>query len=107
MRNKLMSTTSIATIALATGLATTAFSPTAIADGYEPVGKGYAPAPVVNRWGGFNIGLHAGAGAVNWGGCWDCTGTDNIAADRLSYDGVLGGVHGGYNWQFGRIVAGL
>lgn len=70
--------------------------------------KGYAPAPVVNRWGGFYLGAHVGAGEANWGGGFDLQTADSaVLADQLDTDGVLGGVHGSYNWQFGRGVFGI
>ena len=111
MRNKLMSTASIAAIAIAAGLGTAVFSPTAIADGYEPAGKGYAPAPVVNRWGGFYLGAHVGAGQANWDSLFSkksgSSGAKFTVFESLDTDSVLGGVHGGYNWQFGRAVVGV
>ena len=96
MRNKLMSTTSIATIALATGLATSAFAPKASAA----------------EWGGFYLGAHVGAGQAEWGGVLNehnapAQPSENIFGDQLNTDGILGGVHGGWQWQSGRGVFGI
>ncbi|MBF9032350.1 outer membrane beta-barrel protein [Rhodobacterales bacterium HKCCE3408] len=56
-----------------------------------------APAPVSPSydWTGFYVGGQLGFGDVN---------TDGAA--NVDGDGVLGGVHAGYNWDFGNVVLG-
>lgn len=109
----------IATVAIA------CLSSVAVADGYEPVGKGFAPPPVYS-WTGFYIGAHVG---------WerkDIEGSDDVARDLNDWvvdddgygfsiwedgewrrrrdsqniDGWIGGGQFGYNHQFGHVVIG-
>ncbi len=98
--------TLIAGVVLAGGV-----SSGAIADGYEPVGKGFAPPPVYS-WSGVYVGVHAGYG---WG---DTEATDRLGSngkpwnelgDRFSADtdGAVVGGHLGYNWQSGNLVWGV
>ena len=73
-----------------------------------------APAAVAaSNWTGFYAGGHAGAAWTSGNGRWDplpnpvafCCSP--IAGD-LSGSGFIGGIHGGYNWQFNRMwVAGI
>lgn len=90
------------------------------ADGYEPVGKGFAPSPVYS-WTGFYVGLNAGGA---WGssdvdiGCSDgglfplfCEDARSTGAFpfRMSNDleGFIGGAQAGYDFQHGKMVVGL
>lgn len=71
--------------------------------------RAYTKAPVVAPvydWSGFYIGGHVGYGG---GHEHDNLSTTLVAAqiDRFSVDGVIGGVHAGYNWQAGHFVFGL
>ncbi|WP_212525636.1 outer membrane beta-barrel protein [Actibacterium sp. MT2.3-13A] len=62
----------------------------------EPVVVAPAPAPVLSTdWTGFYAGLQLGFGQLDASGA--ATGDG---------DGVLGGVHAGYNWDFGSYVVG-
>jgi outer membrane immunogenic protein len=79
-----------------------------------------APAPALPTpwsWAGFYLGANVGAG---WGtteasaevGPFFLGGgvpaiTANLPATSQTLNGFLGGFQGGYNWQFGSVVAGL
>lgn len=54
-----------------------------------PAAPAYAPAP---RWTGAYVGVHAGGGFGK--------------AGSVSTSGLVGGVHGGYNAQFDKVVVG-
>ena len=106
MRSKLMCTSSVAALVLASGLAISTYSTEALADGHNV------------KWGGAYLGVHLGAGQANWDGVFDCgptpgpvTCTNNtssaVFADHLQTDGILGGFHGGFNWQTGSLVVGI
>lgn len=64
-----------------------------------------APAPVyaapIFTWSGFYVGAQAGYG---WGKDKASFGATAVST---SPDGILGGVHAGYNWQSGSFVYGL
>jgi outer membrane immunogenic protein len=69
----------------------------------------YTKAPAVTPvydWSGLYIGGHVGYG---WGHEHDNLSTVLVSApiDRFPVDGVIGGVHAGYNWQTGHFVFGL
>ena len=59
------------------------------------------PSPVYarERWAGFYVGAHLGGG-------WGNARPKGLSTDPVSIDGFLGGVHGGYNLQFGQVVVG-
>jgi outer membrane immunogenic protein len=85
-----------------------------------------APAPAVYNWAGWYVGANAGG---NWGRSSNQitfgsrTGTipgafypdDQVAMlnsgvgqpVRADTSGFTGGIHGGYNWQFGSVVTGI
>jgi outer membrane immunogenic protein len=73
-----------------------------------PTKKGPPPAPVAApfSWTGFNVGLQGGFG---WGVEHDnLSVTDfELAGDQFSASSVLGGVHVGYDQQFGSFVLGV
>jgi len=69
----------------------------------------YTKAPVVAPvydWSGFYLGGHVG---YSWGHEHDNLSTVLVGtpADRFSVDGVIGGLHAGYNWQAGHFVFGF
>lgn len=110
--------TFIVAVVLAGGVSTVA-----IADGYEPVGKGFAPPPA-HIWTGFYAGVHAGgawsadtsaalSGDPNVGqpcidGVLNCF-SQQLIPSSLDPDpsGFIGGVQFGHNWQKGKVVIGL
>jgi outer membrane immunogenic protein len=57
-------------------------------------------------WSGFYVGAHVG---YAWGEEHDNLSAVFLGAqaDRFNVDGVIGGVHTGYNWQAGHYVFGL
>src|SRR6185437_2131383 len=61
------------------------------------------PAFAQGWWNGFEVGVQGGYG---WG-----TSKGDVNAPLVPYsihpDGVLGGVHAGYNWQWDHVVLGL
>ncbi len=102
-------------------IASVVLSSAAAADGYEPVGKGFAPPPVYS-WTGLYAGLNGGYG-------WSESGSITTSADTLQFcgagctggqaaatasalgasgvfplntDGVSRGVQIGHNWQWGN-----
>lgn len=85
-------------ITAAAGFSTTAAN-AADLGGYEPR---YQPRPQPEYrapiWAGFYMGANIGYGTGN---VWE-TGQ----AGRLQTTGVIGGLHGGYNWQIGSFVFG-
>jgi outer membrane immunogenic protein len=80
--------------------------------------KALPPAPVLPSWTGFYIGVHAGAAwesSPNWG-YFDPNAaaglnvlTPNVGVNTGSPNmGAVGGIQGGYNWQFASAwVAGI
>src|SRR4030081_2299865 len=79
----------------------------ALAADIAAVPRAKTPPLVMNSWAGFYLGAHGGYG---WG--------DNDFLSVLSSDplltlggikskGALYGGHAGYNWQFGKVVAGV
>ena len=60
------------------------------------------PAPVMN-WTGFYFGLEGGGGFAKT----RQTDSSGVTCGTYSQAGGLFGVTGGYNWQFGNIVAGI
>ena len=73
-----------------------------------PTMKGPPPAPVATpfSWTGFNVGAQAGFG---WGAENDNLSTTVVAAplDHFDANGAIGGVHVGYDQQFGSLVLGV
>ena len=72
-----------------------------------PTKKGPPPAPVIApfSWTGFDVGLQGGYG-------WGVEGDDlsiilQVPEDSFTAVGPFGGVHAGYNQQFGSFVLGL
>lgn len=70
--------------------------------------------PVVQSWTGFYIGGHVGGGAINGDLHADYLSTTGIpfgvvpTDSSVSASGFLGGVQGGFNWQFAPMwVAGI
>lgn len=61
----------------------------------EPAIEPVAPAPVVWNWTGGYVGTQLGYGSVDT----DVSGVDG--------DGVIGGLHAGYNWDMGDWVYGV
>lgn len=57
----------------------------------------YTPPPV---WQGLYIGGHLGYG-------WGDAVPDGFASSKIELSGITGGLHAGYNWQIGNVVAGL
>jgi len=75
----------------------------AMAGGYEPSGKGFAPPPVYS-WTGFYVGGHAGlASGDTEGGVQGFSGVDT----QLDLDGGIYGGYVGYNYQSGAWVFGI
>ena len=62
---------------------------------YEPPKPAYSR----ERWAGFYVGAHLGGG-------WGSAEPRGLSSDPVSLDGFLGGIHGGYNFQFGQFVVG-
>jgi outer membrane immunogenic protein len=74
-----------------------------------PVYKAPVMAPVVYDWTGFYVGGNVGYSWADWdstnvGGTFTFPGTPTAFSSTASpkVDGFLGGVQGGYNWQFNR-----
>lgn len=62
----------------------------------------------VTDWSGFYIGAHLGYGWANMSGCHDCTDINSeLDAENLDLEGIVGGLHAGYNWQMDHIVFGI
>ena len=61
-----------------------------------------------NPWNGFYVGAHIGTGQANWEGDYRVNGSDSrIDIGRLNTDGVLAGVHVGYNMMFQNYLLGI
>jgi outer membrane immunogenic protein len=60
------------------------------------------PVASTYNWTGGYVG-----GLISYG--WGHTRAldDGFPSDKIKYDGALGGVTAGYNWQFGNVVAGV
>ncbi len=66
------------------------------------------PPPEVFDWSGLYIGAHVGYGEADYKGCIECSDSEDILdAGKLDLNGVVGGVHGGYNHQFDSFVLGI
>lgn len=96
----------------AAGLALAMMSLSANAADLGPYGgnQGYAPVPGYARpfsWNGVYLGIQAGYGWANT----EALSAPYLGAYNQSYNysssGALGGVHGGFNWQFSNIVLGV
>lgn len=59
-----------------------------------------APEPLVYDWTGFYAGAHVGYGEAQ------VNGEHETDAFGLDPNGILGGVHAGFNWQLGSFVIG-
>ena len=59
-----------------------------------------ADAPLTNEWAGLYFGAEVGAGLANFD-------TSGLAESSIDADGFMGGIHAGYNMQFGNVVAGF
>jgi outer membrane immunogenic protein len=94
MKKILMAGTAAVAILLATGAAQAA---------------DIVPEPVaMTDWSGFYIGGHVGYGWANMSGCYDCNDSSSaLFASDLDLEGILGGVHAGYNWQTDSLVFGI
>jgi outer membrane immunogenic protein len=60
-----------------------------------------APAPIVANWSGLYIGGHVGWGRARDSGIWDPSERPPIDFGNLSLNGLVLGMHAGYNWQLG------
>lgn len=67
------------------------------------------PEPVaMTDWSGFYVGGHLGYGWANMSGCYDCDDESSVLdAEELDFEGIVGGIHAGYNWQMDNIVFGI
>jgi outer membrane immunogenic protein len=72
------------------------------------------PPPFVPTWQGFYIGGHVGYGEADFdAGLVDLNDFEDDEDDIVLFEhdltagGILGGVHGGYNWQIGSFVLGI
>ncbi|MDP2357917.1 MAG: porin family protein [Beijerinckiaceae bacterium] len=71
-----------------------------------------APPPMANpgyNWSGFYLGLQVG---YAWGDNYTtefvtATGLPSGFSQGYNSDGIVGGIHGGYNWQAGQFVFGI
>jgi len=84
-------------------VAIASMSSMAMAGGYEPSGKGFAPPPVYS-WTGFYVGGHAGLATGDTQG-----GVPGLGFTNTDYnmDGGIYGGYGGYNYQSGAWVFGI
>jgi outer membrane immunogenic protein len=70
------------------------------------------PAAAVHDWTGFYIGGHVGWGDANFKGEWhtfECIGdicTDYDFFPGRGPEGIIGGIHAGYNWHHGVFLLG-
>ena len=100
MRQQLMS--SVAACAIITAMG----GPVSAADQRMPVKAAPAPALYAPNWTGWYIGGHLGYGKSRFSTTPHEGQTDDgIANHRPS--GLVGGMHGGYNWQMNSFVFGL
>lgn len=67
------------------------------------------PEPVATTdWSGLYVGGHLGYGWANMSGIYDSDDTSSeLDAENLDLEGIVGGLHAGYNWQMDSIVFGL
>ncbi|MFW6028437.1 MAG: outer membrane protein [bacterium] len=66
------------------------------------------PVPMATSWHGFYLGAHIGAGEADVQGVYDPNDeSSEVDFGRIDLSGVLGGVHVGYNWDFGHWIAGV
>lgn len=66
------------------------------------------PEPAMTDWSGFYVGGTLGYGWANMSGCYDCLDDSSaLEAEELDLEGIVGGLHAGYNWQMDSIVFGL
>lgn len=66
----------------------------------------YAPPMPAYNWSGFYLGGHAGGAAGSSSYSLDFLDL-NLATGTVSNTAIVGGVHAGYNAQFGAVVAGV
>jgi outer membrane immunogenic protein len=64
------------------------------------------PSVVMSSWAGFYLGAHGGYG---WGDndFLSVLSSDPLRMGGIKSKGAIYGGHAGYNWQFGRVVAGV
>lgn len=59
-------------------------------------------------WSGFYLGGHVGYGWADMSGVYDASDTSSqLFAEDLDLDGLIYGVHGGFNWQMDTLVFGI
>jgi outer membrane immunogenic protein len=86
-------------------VAIASMSSMAMADGYEPSGKGFAPPPVYS-WTGFYVGAQAGLATGNTQGGVPGVPFGLTDTDFDMNGGIYGG-YAGYNYQTGAWVFGI
>ena len=69
--------------------------------------KAPAVAPSSQTWAGFYLGAHGGYGWKDNDFRRVLNSTGPAVIDGIASRGALAGGHAGYNWQYGRVVAGL
>ena len=100
MRQQLLC--SVAAVAIITAMS----GPVSAADQRMPVKAAPAPALYAPNWTGWYLGGHLGYGRSRFSTTPHDGVTDHgIAANKPS--GLVGGMHGGYNWQVNTFVFGL
>ena len=101
----------IAAIGMAGGLAGIAVPATAadlLRQSPAPLAEPLPPAPVGATWSGFYIGGNLGAAfEPNDLSIKDLSEEQDLALKFSNDTELIGGVHGGYNWQMGTWVVGL
>jgi outer membrane immunogenic protein len=115
VRNGLMADLGFRRLIVAVALSATTITYAAAADLAPVVTK--APVAPPYGWSGFYLGLNAGGGWNNDPGapiCLNPAGVSNGAGchvvptnPTINASGFIGGGQIGYNWQFGRLVAGV
>jgi outer membrane immunogenic protein len=90
----------VATLALVVAIS----GPVAAADLPVKAPVAVAPVAIPTTWAGFYLGGHIGYGWSKMDG--QESGGDQFA-DSLKLNGLLVGVHGGYNWQYSQLVFGV
>src|SRR5262245_55099401 len=74
-----------------------------------PVKAPIVTAPAVYQWGGFYIGGHIGglSGSTKWSNILEPNDASFTFHQKANYTSFVGGVHGGFNYQFDRVVIGV
>ena len=65
-----------------------------------------APVPSSAGWSGWYLGGHLGYGTARYSGQWNPEG-EIADFGLLRPEGLVGGLHGGYNWQMGSWLVGI